>query len=65
MCVCACVSEAFAGWRYLTRRLINIEMTSGREVQRLTSGERQEAGMGDGGEENGGSDSARGEEGGR
>lgn len=29
-------------------------MTSGREVQRLTSGERQEAGMEAGGEENGG-----------
>lgn len=30
--------------RYLTRRLINIEMTSGKEVQRFTSGVRQEGG---------------------
>lgn len=49
--------------RYLTRRLINIEMTSGKEVQRFTSGERQEGG----GMEKGGwrSDSTGGEEGGK
>lgn len=50
--------------RYLTRRLINIEMTSGKEVQRFTSGERQEEGRM---EKGGGrrSDSAGGEKGGR
>lgn len=44
ICVCVCVSEALARLRYLTRRLINIEMTLGREVQRFTSGERRKAG---------------------
>lgn len=43
VCVCVCV-RGLCCLRYLTRRLINIEMTSGREVQRLTSGERQEGG---------------------
>lgn len=42
--MCVCVSEALARLHYLTRRLINIEMTLGREVQRFTSGERRKAG---------------------
>lgn len=47
MCVCVRVvrvSKAFAWLRYLTRRLINIEMTLGREVQHFTSGKRWKGG---------------------
>lgn len=42
MCVWVCV-RGLCCLRYLTRKLINIEMTSGR-VQCFTSGERQEGG---------------------
>lgn len=59
--VCLCPTHADTHWHgkgvrdpcclhYLTRRLINIEMTSGKEVQRFTSGLRQEGGREDGGE---------------
>lgn len=43
MCVWVCV-RGLCCLRYLTRKLINIEMTSGRGVQCFTSGERQEGG---------------------
>lgn len=60
VCVCVARTHTDTHWhgkgvrdpcclRYLTRRLINIEMTSGKEVQRFTSGVRQEGGREDGG----------------